>query len=114
MDTGPAALSTTAVERETILVINGSKHSQQFLPPVWLTETYSYAAEAAEFGAMWAETSVPQFLHADEAAEHLGNALHRERRDSLDKFDAYCTAVAILFHTAALNTDVKNVRTLCK
>lgn len=28
---------------------------------------------------MWAETSIPQFLHADEAAKHLGDALHRDR-----------------------------------
>lgn len=37
--------------------------------------TYSYAAEAAELGAVRAETSVPQLLHADETAEHFSDAL---------------------------------------
>jgi len=33
------------------------------------------AAEAAELGAVGAEASVPQLLHADEAAEHFSDAL---------------------------------------
>lgn len=49
--------------------------------PAWWRPTYSYAAKAAEFGAVWAETSIPQFLHADEAAKHLSDALHRDRRE---------------------------------
>ncbi len=43
-------------------------------------QTYSYAAEAAQFGAVWAETSIPQFLHAYETAKHLGDALQKDRR----------------------------------
>lgn len=43
---------------------------------------YPYAAEAAELGAMGAETSIPQFLHADEAAKHLCDALHRDRGET--------------------------------
>lgn len=42
-------------------------------------DTYPYAAEAAELGAVGAETSIPQFFHADETAENLGNALHKDR-----------------------------------
>lgn len=52
-----------------------------FFFPAWWRPTYSYAAKAAEFGAVWAETSIPQFLHADEAAKHLSDALHRDRRE---------------------------------
>ena len=49
----------------------------------WWRQTYSYAAEAAEFGAVRAETSIPQLLHADEAAKHLCYALQgqEERED---------------------------------
>lgn len=42
-------------------------------------ETHSYAAEAAELRTVRAKTSISQFLHADEAAKHLSNALHRDR-----------------------------------
>lgn len=40
-----------------------------------MENTHSDAAEAAEFGAVWTEASIPELLHADEAAEHLCNAL---------------------------------------
>lgn len=53
---------------------------ENFLLFAFYSETYSYAAEAAEFRAVWAETSIPQFLHADEAAKHLRDALHRDGR----------------------------------
>lgn len=53
-------------------------------------ETHSYAAEAAELGTVRAKTGVPQFLHADEAAEHLSDALRGE-----DSRGADCS----LFHT---------------
>lgn len=49
------------------------------LGPFGHHEAYPYAAEAAELGAVGAETSIPQFLHANETAEHLGNALQRDR-----------------------------------
>lgn len=50
-------------------------------PTVWtlcslLRQPSSYTAEAAEFGAMWTEASIPQFLHANEASKHLSNALN--------------------------------------
>ena len=45
----------------------------------WFNNTHSYTAEAAEFGAVWAEASISQFLHTNEAAKHLGDALQRNR-----------------------------------
>lgn len=60
----------------------GTQGGEHFVVPAWSKQTYSYAAEAAEFGAVRAETSIPQFLHADEAAKHLGDALHRNRRET--------------------------------
>lgn len=59
--------------------MQGGEH---FVVPAWSKQTYSYAAEAAEFGAVRAETSIPQFLHANEAAKYLSNALHRDRRET--------------------------------
>lgn len=52
-------------------------------------KTHPYAAETAELGAMGAETSIPQFLHADEAAKHLCNALHRDRGETFFNFFFY-------------------------
>lgn len=50
---------------------------------------------------MWAETSVPQLLHADEAAKHLCYALHRDRRREMSRFSlTLTTAVEI---TTGLN-----------
>ena len=45
--------------------------------------TYPYAAEAAEFGAVWAESSIPQLLHTDEAAKHLRYALQQTQTHTL-------------------------------
>jgi len=47
--------------------------------PAWGDNAHPYAAEAAEFGAVWAEASISQLLHADEAAKHFGDALQRNR-----------------------------------
>lgn len=69
------------------------------------TLAYSYAAKAAEFGAVWAETSIPQFLHADEAAKHLGDALHRDAQERLIGFTGN-----MLFCTAALYKRGKNFK----
>lgn len=90
MDTGLAAPSTIAAKQEfeVIRMLNklifciNSKHSYKQLNAEWSwrgRQTYPYAAEAAEFGAVWAETGISQFLHADEAAKHLGDALHGDR-----------------------------------
>lgn len=36
------------------------------------------AEVAAQLGAVWAEVGILQLLHADEAAEHLCQALHQQ------------------------------------
>lgn len=53
----------------------------EWSPTVWtlgslLRQPSSYAAEAAEFGTVWAEAGIPQLLHADETAKHLSDALN--------------------------------------
>ena len=42
--------------------------------------TYPNTAETTELGAMRTQARIPQFLHANEASEHLSNALKTVKR----------------------------------
>lgn len=45
---------------------------------------HPYTAEAAEFGAVGAETSISQLLHTNEAAKHLRYTLHHKEQKAFN------------------------------
>lgn len=60
---------------------------------------------------MRAETSVPQFLHAYEAAKHLCDALHRDRRKMTRLSLALTTATEMTTELNQHHSDTVSIKT---
>lgn len=76
------------------------------LLPAWWDQTHSNAAEAAQLGAVWTEASVPQLLHADEAAKHLRDALHGTGERGL-KYSTEITTGLNQHHSITVQTETE-------